>query len=225
MKSIDRRIRRLEQRFDPPENEAARKSVALLLDRRRRRLEASGQPFEDWQSARLTDDRGRPLSVSEILIAGRIRARAKPMNALTWRVRRLENQFAPAHGKRFLLVVFHAGWGRALDQDTCIEILGECGFLPTGTLGLVNFGKIPKGLNAKETERFLREQGAEICGSRATQNLGRPVGVDATTGDANGTNLRNGQDQVRNSPSATTGGISITVLLAGLDQTGAAVVE
>src|ERR1700732_3245542 len=123
------------------------------------------------------------------------------MNALARRVRRLENQFAPVHGKRLLLVVSHAGWGPALDQDTCIEILGECGFLPTGTLGLVNFGKIPKGLNAKETERFLRELGAEICGIRGTQDLGgrAGAGVDVTPGDGNGTNLRNGQDLARNS--------------------------
>ena len=77
MKSIDKRIRRLEHRFDPPENDAARKAVALLRERRRRLLEASSQPFEDWQSARLTDDRGRPFSVGEILQAGRIRARER----------------------------------------------------------------------------------------------------------------------------------------------------
>jgi hypothetical protein len=40
----------------------------------------------------------------------------------------------------------------------------------------VNSGKIPDGLNAKETERFLREQGAEICGFRGTQDLGEPSG-------------------------------------------------
>jgi integrase len=73
----DRRIRQLEQRFDPPENEAARKAVALLQERRRKRLEASGQPFEEGPPARLTDDRGRPLAVSEILQAGRIRARER----------------------------------------------------------------------------------------------------------------------------------------------------
>jgi hypothetical protein len=77
MKSIERRIRRLEHRFDPPENEAAQKAVALLRDRRRRRLETSGQPFEKGPPARLTNDRGWPLAVSEILQAGRIRARER----------------------------------------------------------------------------------------------------------------------------------------------------
>jgi len=56
----------------------------------------------------------------------------------------------------------HAGWGLALDQDTCIHILGECGFLPTGPIGLANLSEIPDGLDAKETEKFLRENSMEI---------------------------------------------------------------
>ena len=52
----------------------------------------------------------------------------------------------------------------ALDMDTCLGILGECGFLPTGRIGVVNLLHIPFDLSAEELERFLREKGAETCG-------------------------------------------------------------
>jgi hypothetical protein len=51
MRSIDRRIRRLENHFDPPENEAAWRLVTTLIERRQRRAEASGAPFETRGSA------------------------------------------------------------------------------------------------------------------------------------------------------------------------------
>jgi hypothetical protein len=83
------------------------------------------------------------------------------------RLRKLENQFGFVdEKKRILLVVCNAGWGLALDQDRCIEILGECGFLPTGPIGVVNLLDIPQGLNAEETERFLRENAQIRCGFR-----------------------------------------------------------
>jgi hypothetical protein len=53
-----------------------------------------------------------------------------------------------------------------------MQILRECEFLPTGRVGLVHLYKIPDGLNAEQTERFLRENGAEICGSRSVQSHG-----------------------------------------------------
>jgi hypothetical protein len=67
----------------------------------------------------------------------------------------------------------------ALDVDTCLQILRECEFLPAvnGTgIRLVTLCSIPKGLSAEETERFLWEKGAEICGSRGAQNHGGPTG-------------------------------------------------
>jgi hypothetical protein len=83
------------------------------------------------------------------------------MKEVNRRIRRLENQFGVVDEKqRILLVVCHAGWE---DQDTYIQILRECGFLPTSPVGLVNFCNIPAGMNAEGTERFLRERGAEIC--------------------------------------------------------------
>jgi hypothetical protein len=89
------------------------------------------------------------------------------MRIIDRRLRQLEDRLGPTDGKPgILLVACRAGWGLALDQDTCIHILHECGFLPTGPIGVVNLSEIPDGLNAKETERFLRENGAEICGFR-----------------------------------------------------------
>jgi hypothetical protein len=74
----------------------------------------------------------------------------------------LKKGLDPAAGKSgILLVACRAGWGLALDEETCIRILGECGFLPTGPIGIVNLCDIPDGLNGEETERFLRESGAE----------------------------------------------------------------
>ena len=46
-----------------------------------------------------------------------------------------------------------------------IEILRECGYLPTGPgFGTVRLIEIPDGLNAPDLETYLREHGAEICG-------------------------------------------------------------
>ena len=85
------------------------------------------------------------------------------MKAIAKRLRRLEDQFGPADGKpRFLLAVCNAGWGLALNRDTCIQILGEAGFLPSHGFIVVSFCEIPDGLNADELEQYLREHGAEL---------------------------------------------------------------
>lgn len=98
------------------------------------------------------------------------------MTTLMRRISRLEDQFGSANRPRrcTLIVVCNAGWGLALDEDRCIQILGECGFLPTGPAGVVNLGNIPHGLSAEETERFLREHGAEICGLGGAQDPSGP---------------------------------------------------
>ena len=57
-------------------------------------------------------------------------------------------------------------------EDRCVQILRECGFLPTGPVGVVNLGDIPEGLNAEELERFLRKNGAETRGLRSAQDHG-----------------------------------------------------
>ncbi len=71
MKAIDRRLRRLEESFAPQENEELGRLVELLRERRRRRAEASGEPFEVRPCASRTDDQERPLSIADILRSGR----------------------------------------------------------------------------------------------------------------------------------------------------------
>jgi len=88
------------------------------------------------------------------------------MTTMDRRLCKLEDQFGTGSRKpRLLLVACNAGWGLALDVDTCIRILGECGSLPTGRVGLVNLIGIPEGLNAEQTESFLRERGPQGFGA------------------------------------------------------------
>ena len=99
------------------------------------------------------------------------------MRTIARRLQRLEKGFGLGpETEQLLLVVTKAGWGLALDRDRCVQILRECGFLPTGPVGVVNLGQIPDDLNAEELERFLREDGADICGLRSSQNHGGPEG-------------------------------------------------
>lgn len=50
----------------------------------------------------------------------------------------------------------------ALDIDTCLKILDECGHTPKSRFAVANFSHIPDGLNATETESFLRKSGAVL---------------------------------------------------------------
>ena len=76
MKAINRRLRRLETSLALQEIEEVGRLVALLRERRRRRLEVSGVPFESRPSERLTDDQTRHLSVADVLRIGRRRTGA-----------------------------------------------------------------------------------------------------------------------------------------------------
>ena len=58
----------------------------------------------------------------------------------------------------------------ALDLDRCAEILDECGFLPKGRFCVVNLCGIPDGLNAKELEKYLRQNGAQTRGFASYQD-------------------------------------------------------
>jgi hypothetical protein len=87
------------------------------------------------------------------------------MRTVTRRIGKLEDTLRPGNGKPpLLLIVTAAEKMLALDQDRCVQILRECGFLPTGPVVVVNLAAIPQGLNAERLERFLREHGAETCG-------------------------------------------------------------
>jgi hypothetical protein len=70
MKALDRRVRRLEASLTPPGNEEVERLVALLRERRRRRLEASGEPFE-VRPYKVIHDEDWPLSVADVLRMGR----------------------------------------------------------------------------------------------------------------------------------------------------------
>ena len=95
------------------------------------------------------------------------------MRTIARRVQKLERGFGLGpETEQLLMVVTAAGKSLALDQDRCIQILRESGSLPTGPVGVVNLGQIPGGLNAEELETFLREDGADICGLRSSQNHG-----------------------------------------------------
>jgi hypothetical protein len=83
------------------------------------------------------------------------------MKTVDRRLCKLEDQFGTGGRKpRLLLVACKAEWGLALDMDACIQILDECGFLPTVPVGLVTFISIPEGLNAEQTARFLMGNGS-----------------------------------------------------------------
>ena len=89
------------------------------------------------------------------------------MKAISKRLCKLENGFGLGPGiERKLWVVNIVGRQIAFDNDTCVGILRECGFLPTQRFGVVSLSDIPEGLNAKETESFLRKNGAEMCGPK-----------------------------------------------------------
>ena len=76
------------------------------------------------------------------------------------RIRKLEDRLGTGSRKpRLVLVLCRADRELALDVDSCIEILGECGFLSTDPVGLVNLADIPESLSAQQTETFLRENG------------------------------------------------------------------
>jgi len=84
------------------------------------------------------------------------------MKIIESRLCKLEDQLGAGDGKpRILLVACKAG-RLALDMDTCVQILDECGSLPAGPVGLVSLLGIPEGVNAGQTERFLRENGAVL---------------------------------------------------------------
>lgn len=99
------------------------------------------------------------------------------MRTIARRLQRLEQGFGLGpETDQLLMVVTTAGRGLALDEDTCVQILRESGFLPTGPVGVVNLGDIPEGLNAEELARFLRKNGAETRGLRRAQDHGGPEG-------------------------------------------------
>ena len=96
------------------------------------------------------------------------------MKTVARRIGKLEDTLRPGNGDPLLLLVVTAAEKRlASDQDRCVQILRECGFLPNGPVGVVNLAVIPHDLDAEELERFLREYGAETrgLGGDSTEHL------------------------------------------------------
>jgi len=106
------------------------------------------------------------------------------MRTVTSRIAKLEDRLGISDGRPgFLVVVCHAGCN--LNHDWCIGVLRECGFLPTSDAGVltVDLCEIPFGLSEEELKRFLRENGAEICGLRDAQNQGGQAGAGVYRGE------------------------------------------
>ena len=91
------------------------------------------------------------------------------MRSLRSRIDELEQQTG-IKGAQSRLIVMRLGQEElALDRDRCVEILSECGFVLTGPISLLDFLRVPDGLNAGQLVRHLREHAAEICpGARRT---------------------------------------------------------
>jgi len=100
------------------------------------------------------------------------------MKAIDSRIRRLQQQLCPDEGQpQRIWVTVLAGQEFALDQDRCIEILRECGYLPSSRFVVLHFFGVPNGLNAKELEQYLRKNGAETCGFGGSQKQGGTGGA------------------------------------------------
>ena len=94
------------------------------------------------------------------------------MNTIDRRLQRLEEPLRLAEQKCrvwALVLVSRELVNRepALDMDTCLKILDECGYTPKSRFAVADFSRIPDGLNAKETETFLREHGAQIFAGKS----------------------------------------------------------
>lgn len=90
------------------------------------------------------------------------------MRTMTRRIDNLETRLGIVAAKRPCRAWVVRMFGRelALDDDRCLEILRECGFLPNGRpFAVVDLCGIPEGLDAKELESFLQESGERLCGS------------------------------------------------------------
>jgi len=92
------------------------------------------------------------------------------MTSIARRLGKLENPIGVT--KDIFLVVLSDAGRRSLDDDTCVRILRDGGFLPARGVAMVDLAQIPVGLNAEETKRFVAQNGAAICRSRATQTPG-----------------------------------------------------
>src|SRR5256885_459395 len=91
------------------------------------------------------------------------------MKSIDRRLGKLEDKLGIATNRPRVVVIMSDLVGRGLDDDTCLQILREGGFPPAGDVATVDLCDIPGGLSAEETETFIRENGAKICGTDSAQ--------------------------------------------------------
>ena len=86
------------------------------------------------------------------------------MKAVERRISRLEDRRQPL-SEPDLVIISLLGNRLALDEDACIQILREGGFI-RATTGFVpvRLIKIPDGLNSAELKQYLLENGDKIVG-------------------------------------------------------------
>ncbi len=95
------------------------------------------------------------------------------MKSIDGRLGKLEHRFGIARSApRYLIIMIEGHGGPA--QDAYLNILDEAGLLPAAGVAMVDFTLIPRGLNVKEAERFVRENGAAICRSHRIQSPSGP---------------------------------------------------
>ena len=86
------------------------------------------------------------------------------MRTVKRRISRLEDRFAPHQDEEpsLVVVVSRAERELALDNDACVQILREGGFLRGPSVRVVRLGDIPDGLDATNLEKFLMENGSRL---------------------------------------------------------------
>jgi phage gpG-like protein len=73
-----KRVSKLERRkrFAVHRDDQERSIVEAIRERRRRRLEAEGRPFEEWPTVKYADDGDRPRTIAEAILRARAARRA-----------------------------------------------------------------------------------------------------------------------------------------------------
>jgi hypothetical protein len=86
------------------------------------------------------------------------------MRTVRRRISRLEDCFAPHQDEEpsLIFIVNRVDRELALDNDACVQILREGGFLRGPSVRVVRLGDIPDGLDATNLEEFLLENGSRL---------------------------------------------------------------
>jgi hypothetical protein len=83
------------------------------------------------------------------------------MRTVIRRIARLEDTVRFADGKdKLTVVVSRFDRELSLDPATYLQILRKAGPLPA----VIRLDRIPKGMGAEDTRRFLRQNRGEVCG-------------------------------------------------------------